>query len=157
MKKQALKTFTMLSLLLILTAVSVAAQSERNRIRNIPFSFNVGGKTLPAGEYTVGPNRRDYDKVWLVQSLDGHTSAIVATMSVRASETQEKTKLVFHKYGDQYFLSQIWSVGSNTGREVAETQREHKVRRELAKNAKKNKVAPGASKAETVVLTAGQQ
>jgi hypothetical protein len=76
---------------------------------------------------------------------------------VRASETQEKTKLVFHKYGDQYFLSQIWSVGSNTGREVAETQREHKVRRELAKNAKKNKVAPGASKAETVVLTAGQQ
>src|SRR2546423_9237455 len=56
MKKQALKNFTMFSLLLMLTAVSVAAQSERSKITNIPFSFIVGGKTLPAGEYTVEPN-----------------------------------------------------------------------------------------------------
>ena len=136
MKKQALKTFTMLSLLLILTAVSVAAQSERNRFRNIPFSFNVGGKTFPAGEYIVGPNRKDYDKVWLVQSLDGHTSALIATISVRASETQEKTKLVFHKYGDQYFLSQIWTAGGNSGRELILPRQE----RELAKSIEREKI-----------------
>jgi hypothetical protein len=131
MTKQALKNFTMLSLVLMLTSVSVAAQSERSRITNIPFSFIVGGKTLPAGEYTVGPNRRDYDKVWLVQSRDGHASALFATMSVRASETQEKTKLVFRKYGDQYFLSQIWTAGGNSGRELLMPRLE----RELAKNA----------------------
>ena len=136
MKKQALKTFTMLSLLLVLTAVSVAAQSERNRFRNIPFSFNVGGKTFPAGEYIVGPNRKDYDKVWLVQSLDGHTSALIATISVRASETQEKTKLVFHKYGDQYFLSQIWTAGGNSGRELIMPRQE----RELAKSIEREKI-----------------
>jgi hypothetical protein len=60
MKKQALKTFTMLNLLM-LTAVSVAAQSERIRVINISFSFIVGDKTLPAGEYTVEPNRKDSD------------------------------------------------------------------------------------------------
>jgi hypothetical protein len=131
MKKQALKNFTMFSLLLMVTAVSVAAQSERSKITNIPFSFTVGEKTLPAGEYTVEPNRRDYDKVWLVQSRDGHSSVLFTTMPVQASETQEKTKFVFHKYGDQYFLSQIWTPGGNSGRELLMPR----VERELAKNA----------------------
>jgi hypothetical protein len=130
MKKQALKNFTMFSLLLMLTVVSVAAQSERSKITNIPFSFIVGGKTLPAGEYTVEPNRRDFDKVWLVQSRDGRTSCLFTTMPVRANQTQEETKLVFHKYGDQYFLSRIWTPGGNTGRELLMPRLE----RELAKN-----------------------
>jgi hypothetical protein len=120
----------MFSLLLMLTAVSVAAQSERSKITNIPFSFIVGQKTLPAGEYTVEPNRRDFDKVWLVQSRDGRTSALFTTMPVRARETQEKTKFVFHKYGDQYFLSQVWTPGGNTGRELLMPRLE----REVAKN-----------------------
>ena len=130
MKKQALKNFTMFSLLLMVTAVSVAAQSERSKVTNIPFSFNVGEKTLPAGEYTVEPNRRDYDKVWFVQSKDGHSSALFTTMPARGSETQEKTRFVFHKYGDQYFLSQIWTPGGNSGRELLMPR----VERELAKN-----------------------
>ena len=132
MKKQALKNFTMLSLLLIVTAVSVAAQSERSKIINIPFRFIVGQKTLPAGEYTVEPNRRDSDRYWLVQNRDSRTSCLFTTMSVRANQTQEETKLVFHRYGDQYFLSQIWTPGANSGRELLMPGLERK----LAKNAK---------------------
>src|SRR6266480_5913395 len=143
MKKQALKNFTVFSLLLMVTAVSAAAQSERSKITNIPFSFNVGEKTLPAGEYTVEPNRRDYDKVWLVQSRDGRTSALFTTMPVRANETQEKTKFVFHKYGDQYFLTQIWTPGTNSGRELPMPR----VERELAKN--------NAVERQTIVLAKG--
>src|SRR6185295_14552735 len=92
MKKQAFGTATMLTLLLALTAISVSAQSQRSKITNIPFDFIVGEKTLPAGEYTVEPNRRDFDKVWLVQSRDGRTSAVFTTMPVRASETQENAR-----------------------------------------------------------------
>ena len=132
MKKQALKTFTMWSLLLMLTAVSVAAQSERSKVTNIPFSFIVGEKTLPPGEYTVEPNRRDSDRFWLVQSRDGRTSCLFTTMPVRANQTHEETKLVFHRYGDQYFLSQIWTVGANSGRELLMPRLE----RDLAKNQK---------------------
>jgi hypothetical protein len=130
MKKQALKTFTMLNLLLILTAVSASAQFQQSKVAKIPFSFIVGGRTLPAGEYTVKPNRRDHDDVWLVQSGDGHASALFTTMSVRSIEVQEKSKLVFHKYGDRYFLSQIWSLGDSSGRELLM----HRLERELAKN-----------------------
>ena len=130
MKIQALRTFTMLTLVLLLTAVSVCAQSERSGVMNIPFNFTVQGKTLPAGEYTIEPNRRDYDKVWLVRSKDGGTSVLFATSRVQARETQEKTKLIFHRYGDQYFLSQIWTPGGNSGRELRMPRQE----RELAKN-----------------------
>jgi len=130
MKKQGLRTFTMLSLVLMLTAISVAAQSARSKITNIPFDFIVGQKTLPAGEYTVEPNRRDFDNVWLIQSREGNASVLIATMTVRANQSQEETKLVFRKYGDQYFLSQIWTPGGNTGRELVMTRSE----RELAKN-----------------------
>lgn len=130
MRKQALTSFTVLGLLLVMTAVSGHAQSESSKALNIPFDFIVGQKTLPAGEYLVQPNRKDSDNVWLVQSKDGHISALFTTMSVRANEAQEKVKLVFHRYGDQYFLSQIWTVGGNSGRELLVTHREY----EVAKN-----------------------
>ena len=114
----------------MLTAISVAAQSARSKITNIPFDFIVGEKTLPAGEYTFEPNRRDSDNVWLIQSRKGNASVLVATISVRANQSPDETQLVFRKYGDQYFLSQIWTPGGNTGRELLITRSE----RELAKN-----------------------
>jgi len=143
MKKQV-RSFTILGLLLVMTAVSVRAQSERSKLTNIPFNFIVGQKTLPAGEYTVEPNRRDYDQVWLVQNREGDASALFTTMPIRANQTQEETKLVFHKYGDQYFLSQIWTPGGNSGSELLMPRLE----RELAKN---------AVKGQTVDLIAGSK
>jgi len=55
MKKQTLRRLTVLSFVLMLAAVTVSAQSERIRVIT-SFSFIVGQKTLPAGEYTVEPN-----------------------------------------------------------------------------------------------------
>jgi len=130
MKKQTLRRFTVFSFLLMLTAVTVSAQSERTRVINIPFNFIVGQKTLPAGEYTLEPNRKDSDNVWLLQSKEGHASALFTTNTVRASETQEEARLVFHRYGGQYFLSQIWTPGANTGRELLISRLES----QLAKN-----------------------
>jgi hypothetical protein len=129
MRRQAFRSFTILGLLLVTTAVSVRAQSER-KVTNVPFNFIVGQKSLPAGEYTIEPNRRDSDNVWLIQSKDSHVSVLFTTMSVRADETQEKARFVFNKYGDRYFLSQIWTPGSNSGRELLKPRFE----RELAMN-----------------------
>ena len=140
MKTQTLRRFTVLSFLLILTAVTVSAQSERISVIT-SFSFIVGQKTLPAGEYTVEPNRKDSDNVWLVQSREGHASALFTTSLVRASDAQEETKLVFHNYGGQYFLSQIWTAGGNTGRELLMPRLE----RQLAKNAIERQIAVLAS------------
>ncbi len=144
MNKQAFRTLTMLSFLLMISAVTVSAQSKRIRVINIPFSFIVGHKTLPAGEYTVEANRKDFDNVWLVQSREGDTTILFTTIPMLANETQEKGRLIFQKYGDQYFLSQIWTAGGNTGRKLLMSRLE----RQLAKN---------AVKAQSVALTASRK
>ena len=71
----------------------------------------------------------------------GVPAAQVYPHSVRASDAQEETKLVFHNYGGQYFLSQIWTAGGNTGRELLMPRLE----RQLAKNAIERQIAVLAS------------
>ena len=143
MKQRTLSTLTMLSLLLMLTVGTVFAQSERIGVINIPFNFIIGQKILPAGEYTIRPSRIDSKTVWLVQGNDTQAGAFFLTIPVLARETQEKTRLVFNKYGDQYFLSQVWTAGDNLGRELSMPRLE----RELAKNTpERSKVSLTASR-----------
>jgi hypothetical protein len=133
MKRQTLRILTILGVLLATTVATANAQSERTEVTYIPFNFVVGKKTLPAGEYIVTPNRTRSNDVWLVQSRDGHTSALFTTTSLRSSKTQKRTKLVFNKYGDQYFLSQIWVDGSNSGRELVKRQMERELEKSIAR------------------------
>ena len=128
MKKQAFGIVAVFSLLLVLSSASVQAQSNRNSI-NIPFSFNVGHKTLPAGEYTVEPTRKDSQNVWLLENKNRHKSVVFTTIPAWASVTQEQTKLVFNRYDDQYFLSQIVTAGDNSSREL----RMRRLERQLAR------------------------
>lgn len=129
MKKQAFGIVAVFSLLLVLSSASVQAQSNRNSI-NIPFNFNVGQKTLPAGEYTVEPTRKDSQNVWLLENKNRHESVVFTTIPAWASVTQEQTKLVFNRYDDQYFLSQIFTAGDNSSREL----RMRRWERQLARN-----------------------
>lgn len=101
------------------------AQSER-LIAKIPFGFYVGGKELPAGEYTV---QRVEGNMSLVRLADreGHTLMTFAIPAVR--EPEHGAKLIFNKYGDEYFLSEIRWMESSTALEFVPSSRE----RELAK------------------------
>jgi len=129
MKKHAFTILAVFSLLLTISAASVHAQSNRSTI-NIPFSFTVGHKTLPAGEYSVEPGRSDSNSSWLIQSVQGNGSVLFSTSSIWTIETQKTSRLVFNNYDGQYFLSQIWNVGDNSGRELHRPRLE----RQLAKS-----------------------
>jgi hypothetical protein len=124
--KQILRAVTLLGVLM-LAASAVFAQSQRGTIVNIPFAFNVGEKTLPAGEYTVQPYRRDSDKVWLIQSQEQHAATFVMTIPVRSNTTHEEGQLIFNRYGDRYFLSKVWSPGTSTGIELPVSRQERAV------------------------------
>ena len=52
-------------------------------------------------------------------------------------EAPAKTMLVFHRYGNRYFLYQIWVEGNNRGRELPRTPSE----KELASNGRPTLVA----------------
>jgi hypothetical protein len=126
MKKQLFGTFAILSLLLALTVVSVGAQTRSRITAHIPFDFQIGDKTLPAGDYSV---KRLSSNSLLVQSADGDVSALAqAPRSVQNSNDAKPSteRLIFRQYGDQYFLAQVWMTRDNTGRELNMTGAERK-------------------------------
>jgi hypothetical protein len=70
---------------------------------NIPFDFAVGDTSLPAGEYTVSTPFRG---VLELRSADH--SKIVTIMSTESyDESRIGSKLVFDRYGNQYFLHEV--------------------------------------------------
>ncbi len=130
MKKLGL-VLSMSSLLVMLAAVPALGFGSSHKFQtDIPFDFMVGDKTFPAGMYTFTqpPPTRG---VLRIRSLDGHESVFVITQSVQESLTPpDETKLVFNRYGDVYFLAQVWTVGKIEGREFLKSSTES----EVAKN-----------------------
>jgi hypothetical protein len=123
----------MLSLLLTLASLTVYAQSPVKA--KIPFSFVVGSKSLPAGEYTVG-NRNLPRGVLLVQNAENYKSLAWLTQPSYASGGSKETKLIFNRYKDDtgdyiYFLSQVWVEGDERGVEFIKSR----VEREASKRA----------------------
>jgi hypothetical protein len=117
-------TRTLISICLLLTAATVFAQmrsSQQLMKVDIPFAFSVEDYSLPAGEYlvlTVTPERSIR-----VVSADGKHSAIVNTLPNYASSPSENSRLVFHRYGNEYFLAQVWTAGQNVGRNPLSSKR----------------------------------
>ena len=128
MKKQVLTLVGVLSLLLV--AGSAFAQTGQIRA-TIPFSFTVNRTALPAGNYTISTTGGTGS---LMVILGNHAKAlkIVSSNQVQASRPAAGTKLVFRCYGDRYFLAQVWTRGSQMGRELPKSALETEVAMDAA-------------------------
>lgn len=133
MRTRILRTMLMLTVLMVLSALSANAQKGSSFVVNVPFTFTVSGKTLPAGEYVFARSTQASNEVIRVSSKDH--GAYVQTKSVQALDIKEESQVIFKRYGDQYFLFQIWTSGRSTGRELFKSAREQKSERELAQRA----------------------
>lgn len=118
----------------IVLAALAKANAEELRV-NVPFNFVVNGKELPAASYTVRESLPD-DKSGLV-FLGPDTGALAVASEVNTKVTG--SKLVFHRIGDQYFLSDV----------VTPSGKLH-----FAASKKEIQLARGADK-QTVVTAAG--
>jgi hypothetical protein len=147
MRKQIFGTFAVLSLLLAFTIVSAQAQSRNSVTAHIPFAFQIGDKTLPAGDYSV---KRLSQNALVVESADGAESVIAqAPRSVQSNANAKPgaEKLVFRQYGEQYFLAQVWMIKGGAGRELNMTGAERKAASEL-------KIAQHGAKPQSIEVAA---
>jgi hypothetical protein len=121
---QMKSTRTPIAICLLFTTATLFAQttpSQQLMKVNVPFSFGVENQSLPAGEYlvlTVTPERSIR-----IASVDGKHSAIVNTLPNYAGSPSENSRLVFHKYGNEYFLTQVWTAGQNVARNPLSSKR----------------------------------
>lgn len=96
----------------------------------VPFRFVVANKTLPEGEYLLSPV---HDEVF-VQDSEGKRVAMVLTNAVGGRTVGKTGEVVFECYTDQCFLSQLWTPGQDTGRELLRSRLETEIaKRETGK------------------------
>lgn len=108
---------------LLLAASACIAQTKGDVVAVIPFPFVVAGHTLPAGQYIVSPVNRNTLRIH--ESMD--PGMFVPTNAAQRSESDNTSKLVFHRYQDTYFLSQVWITGNDWGREVCRSDAEREM------------------------------
>jgi hypothetical protein len=62
----------------------------------------------------------------ILKSAEQKTGAVLYTIPVQSIDIQSASKLIFHRYGSTYLLSQVWTQGDYNGREanVASSERE---------------------------------
>jgi len=118
-----------LSFLVSLAALPAVAKSVDGMRAQVPFDFHVGDRLVRAGSYTVDSLT---DDELVLRISNGREIATTTTSSGRDKGNGEgRPRLVFHKYGDQYFLSAVWGGDSN-GRTLSESKRERSLRKEMS-------------------------
>jgi hypothetical protein len=142
MKKLA---YTMITMLVALGLMAVVANAQTSGstllIANIPFEFHVGDQGLPAGEYIVrGINPASGPGVLQLMSSVGSASAFSTVLPVIRHDTKN-TRLIFNRYGNQYFFAQAWVEGESLGLQAVKSQAERSTERELARLKQKMEVA----------------
>ncbi len=135
MKYQILKGVAMLMFVVVPTVVSAIAPADAHSTRlvraDVPFQFIVGDKTLPAGKYDVASINTEGDAL-SIRSADCRNTAVRLTNSIEPKKNNTEARLVFHRYGQRYFLAEIWRGGDNTGRSLQKSREERAIERELA-------------------------
>jgi hypothetical protein len=112
------------------TFITVDNASAQNQVKvNVPFSFTVGNSTMPAGSYTI---KSDYDSRNLVYLTNWGANTKSAALGIREQGTPNETgKLVFHRVGDQYFLSEIHCADASMDIHFPVTKAEKRVRAQI--------------------------
>jgi hypothetical protein len=151
MKKQFLSVLTMLSLAVALivaaTAAPAAARGFETITVDVPFDFTSGSTVFPAGKYTIKPITESGTVVW-IRSENGKAFGMLMCSSAHVLSPKDETSLVFKRYADHYFLSQIWTVGETTGIELPKSSMERRFQQ-----ATQERKGPSAGASEPAIVT----
>jgi hypothetical protein len=128
---------------LLLTTASAYSQSGANAY--VPFAFKAGLAQLPPGNYELRVNS-DGNIVTIYNRETRQTALVLA--SVREdSPLHMHGKLVFHRYGNQHFLEEIWGGADTAGIIFSPSKQEKRMQQKL-------QVASGPSNTGNEVMIA---
>jgi hypothetical protein len=86
------------------TVGTVQAQQDVRVVARVPFEFAVGDSNLPRDTYRLSRVNGHPDMLLLRSEQNG---AFVRAFEMRIPRDDAPPSLVFHRYGDQYFLREI--------------------------------------------------
>ena len=126
--KKGLSSSASLAAVTLFLALTCLGQSRRGDvITNVPFPFVVANRALPPGKYIVTPISEATFRIYAGKNQ----GVIFQTHSVQGRAQDGAAKVVFHRYGDTYYLSEVWGAASTIGSQLFTSRSE----RETAKTA----------------------
>ena len=128
MKKHVYTIIAMIVLGGSMAVVANAQTSGSTRLTaNVPFEFNAGGQTLPAGEYTIVQVNPASDRaVMQLRTKDGRQTAMIQ-MGPVIGKAENSSRLIFHRYGDQYYFAEAWIEGETSGLQAPKPRAERRL------------------------------
>jgi hypothetical protein len=120
--------------LVAVLAISAVADDTIHARAHIPFGFTVDRTAMTAGVYSVS-RFTIADGVIIIRG--GTQSVMLMTRSGGLSSTQAHAKFVFNRYGNRYFLREVWLAGRD-----AHTLREGRAERESAAELRRVGLSP---------------
>jgi len=111
-------------------ALAGTSFAQSNGVRaNVPFDFTVGDKLLPAGTYTI---KEQSDHVIVIRNHDKPITAL-SLVNGASNRSPNGGKLKFHRYGSQYFLSEILCEQADMNLQVPTSDTERRTALQEAK------------------------
>ena len=121
-----------IAMALCLASLIVAghASAQQNAVKaDVPFDFTAGGKLLPSGTYLITSDT-SMPNVIQIRSLQ-HNVAVFSGVYGSGKES-ETGKLIFKRYGDQYFLREILCSSAHMNVLLPTSKLENKIRSQEA-------------------------
>ena len=106
---------------------ALAASAETISTVNVPFSFWMDNHELPAGAYQILLRS---NKMLQLNGPNGQKHMIMVHEAI-SSQTPRTGYLLFHRYGETYFLGQVWSGETNIGVECSRTPAEKRAKQQM--------------------------
>jgi len=117
-----------LTVTLALVSTTAAAQlpSKQKLVTQVPFEFTVGKNLVPAGECII-ERAGVGDNALLIYNRTGKVHLAALAMPDDASKESTRYSMVFHKYGEQYFLTGIRIAGTRRFYKMPVSSREREL------------------------------
>src|ERR1051325_4277153 len=116
---------SLLALTLLVAGLAVAPASAKSGITlraQVPFDYHVGNQKIQAGDCTVTAETDD-GATLRISSKNGDGATVLTNAKQAKMNSESSPRLVFHKYGDQYFLAAVWGT-EEIGRALPESSSE---------------------------------
>jgi hypothetical protein len=129
MKRHFLVLFAIAVFVTALTT-NASGQTAKTLRANVKFDFQIGDRIYPAGEYRI--ESISTDNILQIRSVgDANRTQFIFANHSNASKGQT-LKLVFQKYGESYFLTQIFFDSGEWGYSIRPSRRQRESETNLA-------------------------
>jgi hypothetical protein len=124
-----MKTFKTLARVIGAAVLGTAGLYAQATVADIPFDFTVQSATMHAGHYKLWATSMSSQLMQISNAQTGQSVLVLAPESGSTPVNDKTTaKLIFHRYGDRYFLSEVRTPGSIRSALPSKMEREYRAR-----------------------------